>query len=292
VRAELASPTQAREVLVGAGLHDLPSESADGICLLLRDGVNVLGVLELENLAFDSRIFGRPMVRIGLLAAPNEAGYRVLLAACEVECRKRGVAHAVRRLPVGQFAENWGLSDAGYRLVDVSVLFERESGSPPAPSSSVRAVRAVRPDEHESLAVQFAKSFTLTRFAVDPFCSEQATTELHHQWLLNSCRGRADAVLVVDGKDSLQGFVTCRVDSATQTGSIELIAVDAGSRGAGVGKSLVAGALDWFHDRVRRVHVRTQLNNQGAITLYQTSGFRLKLGELTYCRIFEETAVT
>jgi ribosomal protein S18 acetylase RimI-like enzyme len=249
------------------------------------DVVNDSGVLRVELLDFDSKLFGASAGRISELQAADEAGYRELLDACQRECRVRKVRHLVRRLPVGRFAEVWALEAAGYRQVDVSVLFER-SGAPPLQASS--PARPVRPDEHGRLAEKFARSFTLTRFAVDPFCSEAAATELHRQWIENSCRGRADAVLVVESEGELSGFVTCRVDAAQSLGNIELIAVDGKRRGEGLGKSLVAGALAWFQDRVSRVQVRTQLNNAVAIALYQNQGFRLLLGELTYSRTFED----
>ena len=263
----------------GAGL----GHAEDSITLVLaRDGVPA-GVLQLERLAFDSELFGEPVARMNVLTAESEADYAALLAACQTECRLRGVRHVVRRLPVGQFAETWGLGGAGYRLVDVSVLFERDAAA--AASSAValtNRIRLVEPAEAERLAARFADAFTLTRFAVDPFVSVAAATELHRRWILNSCRGRADAVLVADVGGELCGFVTCRVDETTATGSIELVAVDAAQRGAGIGRGLVDAALSWFADRVERVQVRTQLNNAIAIGLYQASGFRLELGELTY----------
>jgi ribosomal protein S18 acetylase RimI-like enzyme len=199
------------------------------------------------------------------------------------------VCHVVRRLPVGAFAETAALGKAGYRLVDVSVLFEREGAEEPvAPDPSIRLVREGDADQ---LAARFAEAFSLTRFAVDPFFSKAAATELHRRWIVNSCAGRADAVLVADIGGVLRGFVTCRVDQSSKTGNIELIAVDGTQRGAGIGRKLVNAALHWFSGRTDRVQVRTQLNNVVATRLYQSSGFRLKLGELTYTWVLVEEKV-
>ena len=281
MKVELVTSNAAR-ALFSASMPGL-SHAEDSITLVLaRDGAPP-GVLQLESLAFDSELFGVPVARMSVLAAESEADYAALLAACQTECRLRGVRHVVRRLPVGQFAETWGLGGAGYRLVDVSVLFERDAAAAAStPIALPSRIRLVEPAEAERLSARFADAFTLTRFAVDPFVSAAAATELHRRWILNSCRGRADAVLVADVGGELCGFVTCRVDQPTATGSIELIAVHAAQRGAGIGRGLVSAALSWFAGRVERVQVRTQLNNSVAIGLYQVSGFRLQLGELTY----------
>lgn len=276
---------QARQRLSAELCHGL-SDAAESCTLLLEDDGTACGVLQLEMLAFDSELFGAPVARLNVLFAPNAAGFDALLAACLAECARRGVRHVVRRLPVGAFEETWSLGRAGYRLVDVSVLFERDSSAPTtAPDPSIRLAGA---EDGERLAAGFAEVFTLTRFAVDPFFSKAAAAELHRRWIRNSCAGRADAVLVAEADGKLSGFVTCRVDKASKTGNIELIAVDPAARGAGTGRKLVAAALGWFHGRTERIQVRTQLNNSIATRLYQASGFRLKLGELTYTWMAEE----
>jgi GNAT superfamily N-acetyltransferase len=279
MNVELKSAQAARALFSASKIADQFAHADDALTLVLTRDDTASGVLQLQTLAFDSELFGVSSARINVFSAETEADYAALLAACRSECRSRGVRHVVRRLPVGQFAETWGLGSAGYRLVDVSVLFERVAG---APSASDPSIRVVAPAEAEQLAIRYADAFTLTRFAVDPFVSAAAATELHRRWILNSCRGRADVVLVADLGGKLAGFVTCRVDKATAVGIIELMAVDAARRGAGIGRRLVAGAIAWFSGRVERIHVRTQLNNAVAIGLYQASGFQLLLGELTY----------
>lgn len=265
------------------------SDAENACTLLLERGGIATGVLQLEMLAFDTELLGTPAARMNVLEAPDAPSFQALVEACRAECTRRGIRHVVRRLPVGAFDETSALSRAGYQLVDVSVLFERPSAElPAAPNASIRLATA---GDAEELATRFAEAFTLTRFAVDPFFSKAAATELHRRWILNSCAGRADAVLVADIGGALRGFVTCRVDRASKTGNIELIAVDPTQRGAGIGRNLVAAALHWFDGRVERVQVRTQLNNVVATGLYQASGFRLKLGELTYTWVLAEEKV-
>lgn len=278
---------EARVKLAAQLSHGL-GDAEDAFTLLLeRDGL-ACGVLQLEVLAFDSELFGAPIARLTALEAPDLAGFDALLDTCRAECAQRAVRHVVRRLQVGAFEETWGLSRAGYRLVDVSVLFERESD--PATGADP-SIRLVRPGDDEKLAARFAEAFNLTRFAVDPFFSVAAAAELHRRWIRNSCAGRADAVLVAEVAGELAGFVTCRVDKPSKTGNIELIAVDSAQRGTGAGRRLVAAALNWFHGRTERVQVRTQVNNLIATRLYQASGFRLKLGELTYTWVLDEEKV-
>jgi ribosomal protein S18 acetylase RimI-like enzyme len=284
VNVEVVSVVEARARLAG-NLGAALAGSADTYTALLSAGAEVTGVLQLEVLAFDSELFGAPSARLNVLSAPDEGGYVALLSACQQECTRRGVRHVVRRMQVGAFPEVWALEGAGYRLVDVSVLFERDA-APPAQLDA--SVRLVRPGEDELLANRYAEVFKLTRFAVDPFVSLEAAAELHRRWIRNSCNGRADAVLVSEVGGVLAGFITCRVDRATKTGNIELVGVDAEHRGAGTGRKLMAGAQAWFAERVERVQVRTQLNNAVASGLYQAMGFKLKFGELTYSWMLRE----
>lgn len=282
---EVVSVVEAQRRLGSSSMADGLSGASDTYTLLLGKGGAVTGVLQLEVLAFDTELFGAPSARLNVLRAEDEAGYVALLGACQVECARRGVRHVVRRMQVGQFAETWALEGAGYRLVDVSLLFERDAAPPAAVDA---AVRLVRPGEDDALAQRFAEVFTLTRFAVDPFVSTAAAAELHRRWIKNSCNGRADAVLVAELNGQLAGFVTCRVDAATETGGIELIAVDSAHRGLGAGRKLMTGAQQWFASRVKRVQVRTQANNALAVGLYQACGFRVRLGETTYAWMSEK----
>jgi ribosomal protein S18 acetylase RimI-like enzyme len=289
VSIERVSSVEARARLGASQLAAGLSDSHSAFTLLQESAGQVRGALQLEVLGFDSELFGAPSSRINVFGAEDAAGYVELIEACQRECAERGVRHAVRRMPVGQFAETWALEQAGYRLVDMSVLFERDAVAPTSVDASLRPVAA---GEDERLSQQFAEVFTLTRFAVDPFVSSAAAAELHRRWIKNSCNGRADAVLVCALGDALAGFVTCRVDAARATGTIELIAVDPAQRGAGVGRKLMAGAQAWFSSRVQRIHVRTQVNNALAIGLYQACGFQLRLGETTYAWMARESSGT
>jgi len=80
-------------------------------------------------------------------------------------------------------------------------------------------------------------------------------------------------IRVVDGDDGVAAYaVTGRAD---RRGYLQRVAVDPTHQGAGRGRGLVLDALRWLRrHRARNAIVNTQLDNEVALHLYQSCGFR------------------
>ena len=121
-----------------------------------------------------------------------------------------------------------------------------------------------------------------SRYEADPEYSEDAVRELRTQWLWNSHRGRAAAVLVGRLDDDAAGYVTCLLDEPTGHGEIELVGTLPRFRGRRVAHRLLQHAVSWFSTRATRVTVRTQATNFAAAALYEKAGFTLAFSDLTF----------
>jgi dTDP-4-amino-4,6-dideoxy-D-galactose acyltransferase len=125
-----------------------------------------------------------------------------------------------------------------------------------------------------SLALQAGEH---SRFRTDPIFPEAAFLRLYSEWIRRSTlREVCSEVLVADAPSSVAsnilGFVT--VTCSNDTSSVGLIAVRPDARGGGLGKALLAGAIDAAQrTRCSRIRITTQQSNEAACALYRKLGF-------------------
>jgi ribosomal protein S18 acetylase RimI-like enzyme len=82
-------------------------------------------------------------------------------------------------------------------------------------------------------------------------------------------------VAEADAGETIAGYAIC--GRAGRHGYVQRLAVDPARHGAGIGRALVVDGLRWMRRwGVDRAVVNTQLDNERALTLYQTLGFRLQ----------------
>lgn len=258
---------------------------------VVRAGDTVAGGLAVVAASpWDSEILGVPTFWCRVPTVWGEGG-GVAAAAAGLAAgildrvRARGGELVMIRVDARDVALARALEDAGFRLMDTNVTFlarldEEPWRSPEAGSGAT--LDHARPDDLSALE-RIARNFRSSHFHADPRLAHVAD-ELYVHWTRNSLATRADAVLVVrDAATSTPvGFVTCVLDRRLAAGDhprrhgiIELVAVDAGAQGAGVGRALVRAALEWFRAAgATSVEVGTQVINSRAVRLYQNSGFR------------------
>jgi len=108
-----------------------------------------------------------------------------------------------------------------------------------------------------------------TRFYADGHFATEQCNRLYELWIEKSCRGYADAVLVVeDDAGQLAGYVTCHRDRDA-AGHIGLFAVREDARGRGIARELLKAALGWFStNNIAAMTVATQLRNVRALRFY------------------------
>jgi dTDP-4-amino-4,6-dideoxy-D-galactose acyltransferase len=174
--------------------------------------------------------------------------------------------------------------EAGFRLVDVRVELVRTAEA----NEPAGRVRSYQPDDLETLRLIARTSHSTTRFYADPHFPRERCGDLYDTWIVRSCDGWADAVLVAESAGRPAGYATCHLDSTSNRGSIGLIAVSAAARGQGLGSDLVLGALCWCRDRgAADVSVVTQGGNVPAQRLFQQCGFRTSSTGLWFHRWYE-----
>jgi ribosomal protein S18 acetylase RimI-like enzyme len=245
-------------------------------------------VVELRPLEWDTAFFGARMGTL-LVIAPEGSDANVRAESVEYGLRSaledatvQGYAHLIFRAPSEDLPVTWGAERAGLRLVDVGI--DSTFRFSPGPVPEIRAVEAIRPALAEDLSILqdlAGSAFVHSRFAVDPFFSNDQVVAFHRQWITNLCRGLAQEVLVYELEGRAIGFVSCALDHGE--GRIPLIATEEAVRGRGIGRDLVAAALRWFAAAGASVaHVKTQATNYPALALYHRSGFNVSHAELTF----------
>lgn len=222
----------------------------------------------LRLLDWDSAFFGR---RIASLApAPTN---RAELGAAIEAARAAGVECAYVLCDVQNTGGIQALCSAGVRLVDVRLTFERGLAGM-APADPDPAIRASRAEDVPALRRIASTSHDSSRFYADGRFARDRCDELFATWIEKSCGGWAEVVRVAEVDGRVCGYTTGHVREEGR-GEIGLVAVDPAAQGRGLGKKLVASALQALKDRgLARATVVTQGRNIGAQRLYQTLGFR------------------
>jgi dTDP-4-amino-4,6-dideoxy-D-galactose acyltransferase len=164
------------------------------------------------------------------------------------------------------------LEDAGARIVDVRVMFDRKLDTTAGATPST--VRPSRPSDVQDLRAIAGQSHSNSRFYADPHFPRARCDELYSTWIEKSCRGWADRVFVAEHAGRPVGYLSCHVREEGR-GEIGIVGVAPEAQGHGLGRDLVATSLRWFADQgLSRVTVVTQGRNIAAQRLYESVGFR------------------
>ena len=168
----------------------------------------------------------------------------------------------------------------GFHQVDIRITMDRDLNDPiPAPEISIRPCR---PEDLGALRNIAEISHRDSRFYFDHRFPRERCDALYRTWIERSCEGYAQEVLVAERRSEPIGYITCHL-SDMGAGSIGLIAVGEGARGAGAGRDMVNASLRWFvRNDAASVTVVTQARNSGAQRLYQGCLFRTRATGLWY----------
>jgi dTDP-4-amino-4,6-dideoxy-D-galactose acyltransferase len=183
----------------------------------------------------------------------------------------------------------------GYNLVDIRLTLEcREPMSKRSPAAEallpLPLIRAAQPQDLTALQAMARTGHRDTRFFSDTHFSAERSEQFYSTWITLECQGRATQVLVaVSSSGDPQGYISCHLEPARHTGQIGLLGVSGEVRGKGIGKALVAAALDWFASNgALEVIVVTQGRNILAQRLYQRCGFVTQKMQLWYHKWFPD----
>jgi dTDP-4-amino-4,6-dideoxy-D-galactose acyltransferase len=234
-----------------------------------------------EVLEWDSHFFG---CRLARFRRPrfvrDDAG--ALLA----ECEEQGIDGVYILVDAADTESIVNVQRTSAFLADVRVTFgtEVDATSDAFGEHPSARVRPAAPADVPALARIAAVSHRDTRFYADPHFDSARCDRLYSVWIENSCRGYADAVLVVENDaGGAAGYVTCHRDAAASRGHVGLFAVGEQARGRGAGAALMRAALRWFAaNQIAAMTVATQLRNLPALRFYGRCGLLVRRAEMWF----------
>jgi len=180
------------------------------------------------------------------------------------------------KVPVTSVEQAGRLTQAGFRVIDVNVTFEREPEQQTGINSSV-LVRDIRPGDEDAVLDIAETAFIYSRFHLDPLIPMEMANRIKREWIANYIRKqRGERLLVaeVDGKPA--GFLALLVSGETEkTGVIDLIAVARSMQGRGVAKGLIEYHIRDAYRKYARLAVGTQIANVPSMRLYARCGYNI-----------------
>ncbi|MDF1731760.1 MAG: GNAT family N-acetyltransferase [Minwuia sp.] len=173
------------------------------------------------------------------------------------------------RLPVSRTEVASRLEDKGFRLVDTGMNFER----PVWGAANSRFSRAATPKDRAAVEDMAARSFSFSRFHLDPKVATNTANEIKRQWAGNWFDGkRGDGMIVAEVDGVTAGFLQYLRSGDVLT--IDLVAVDNRYRGRGLARDMIA----WSESMVPGIailRVGTQLANAASLRSYMGDNFHL-----------------
>jgi dTDP-4-amino-4,6-dideoxy-D-galactose acyltransferase len=241
-----------------------------------------------QQLDWDSQFFGLTVAR-----ATNTTLTPASTAAILSWCEAHGVNCLYFLADANDAATVRLAEDNGFRLVDVRMTLGRrlEGVSTSWIGKTADDIRLSNVNDIPALRAIARTNHQDSRFYFDSNFPRQQCDALYETWIDKSCRGYAQAVMVVEAQDKVVGYISCHL-SAQNQGQIGLSGIAAVYRGRGLGQKLVNAALRWFvHQDVNQVDVVTQGRNHQAQRLYQRCGFLTQRLELWYHRWFPQLGI-
>jgi ribosomal protein S18 acetylase RimI-like enzyme len=162
---------------------------------------------------------------------------------------------------------------SGFQMVDMRVELEIRLGPEPSAAFDRDAIRKAEEPDLEPLKILASRSHRNTRFYSDPGFPVERVDALYAAWIKRSFHDPSQELLVSGPVGMPDGYVAAGV-SEEKHGSIGLVAVDEGRRGAGLGSYLVKASMAGLARRgATQVSVVTQGENERALRLYEKLGF-------------------
>lgn len=236
--------------------------------------------MEPSHLEWDSRLFGFPVWKISP-GALDENSLRKTLG----ELRAKGAALIYWASDPGDPESQKAAQALGGFLADRKVTYCKDLPERPSRKESPADFGVEnygKKDPDQDLYQLALLSGTHSRFKIDPKIPAGKFEALYRAWVENSTQGEmAQALLVRREGNRVLGMVTLGLQEGV--GVIGLVAVDPGSGGKGLGKSLIRAAQAWFVEKgCRKARVVTQGENLPACRLYEKCGFSVEKTENFY----------
>lgn len=191
------------------------------------------------------------------------------------------------RVDAQQDTMAYELSRQGFAFVGTSVRYhlgEKVLRNHPLISEKTNCsitIRQYSPDDLETIQRIARTGHRHSHFFQEPRFEKEQTQYLFSEWIKKCMGGLAEMIWVAELDGNVVGFSSCLLSNALQPyinkkiGVIDFIVVDESIQGKGIGKELLGNTLQWFHDKVDDVELRTMADNLHAVRFYEKYGFRI-----------------
>ncbi len=181
---------------------------------------------------------------------------------------EHGVAMLIARCDAADPGAAQALEDAGARLMDTLIYYERDlERRPPDASLADERMRPLKRDDPadlEAMAAIARSSFAdyYGHYHADSRLDRRSADEAYVDWAVRSGRGElADQVIVAEVDGEPAGFGTFRVDP-DGAGDFVLAAVSPDARQHGLYRAIAAAGMLWTQQRgATRYYSSTQIGN-------------------------------
>jgi ribosomal protein S18 acetylase RimI-like enzyme len=282
--------------LVMDGISD--SISTGGFCLVAKEEDEIVGLVSLKKLDWDTRLFGFPIARIGYLLSKKNYGdpfvvKQKLISSLVNRCCKNLLLHVSVRVNKEDLTSIHALESKSFRLMDVLVTysfdFRKHSTANLVIPNQIRRYKSDEIVELSEIARECFADYTVAtdRFHADSTLPKEKSDLLYIKWLVDSSQDPLSEILVaeIDGKPV--GFNICNIGKKTakqlgfRLGNIALTAVKPSERGRSIATSLLSASLIWFADKVDIVETGGQVSNYAIQRAWVRVGFKITRSQCT-----------
>jgi ribosomal protein S18 acetylase RimI-like enzyme len=234
---------------------------------------------QLKELEWDTRLFGVKMGELlleidqpefcfnaekwrSVLEEARRSGYAFLL--CQFDTTRQDVCHDFEKSG----------ATLGDVLVRLRLNLDRSDRS--ANGRAALPVTPADPEDLPELAVIANAGFRNSRFFQDPRFNVARVAEFYPTWIRDSFV-KNETYMVVKADERIGGFISFQENIKENDLVIRLIAIHPEMQGRGLGQALMDWIIDYAAEKgLQTITVGTQINNYGALRLYEKNGFRIQ----------------
>lgn len=249
------------------------SDKLSTFYVALRKG-KVVGLGILEELEWDSNIFGIRMARIKNLTADDtsletERVKNSLLRFLSRECANRGIKHLSCKVNTDDFTSIHALEKNGFSLMDTLLDYIFDFRKYPIKVFNPPCIiRPFREKDINSIVEVARKAFSnyFGRFHVDKRLRKRAV-ELYAKWAENACQGYGDIVFVAELNKRIVGYSVWKIPNLSEKllgiriGSYSIGAIHPDAYGRGIFKALTLAGMKWLEGKVDIIEGPAHVNN-------------------------------
>lgn len=176
------------------------------------------------------------------------------------------------RVPTHHVRTSRLLERGGFYVVDTGITLETRQL--PGHEGGGGRVRLARADDQAAIEEIARRSFSYSRFHLDPDIPKYLADEIKTQWVGNFFRGqRGDYMVVAERAGQVVGFLQL-LNAPENVLVIDLIAVEQDHRGQGLAEEMIRYAVAAC-GKPRTLRAGTQCANIGSLSLYEKLGLRI-----------------